>query len=77
MSELIAIQYQQFDMLGDECVTDFRGFADPMTVCSMTGIAKRAIDQRNIVLIFSQNGNRYALTPVQMRSLRGLRKPPW
>ena len=42
MSELIAIQDQQFDMLGDKCVTEFRGLADPMTVCSMTSIAKRA-----------------------------------
>jgi hypothetical protein len=43
----------------------------------MARIAQRTVDQRDIVLIFGQDGDGNTLMPVQMRSLRRLPKPSW
>ena len=44
-------------MLGAEGIAQLARFVDPVAFCSMTGIAKCAVNLRYIVLIFSQNGD--------------------
>jgi hypothetical protein len=65
----IAVQNQQFHMLGGERPAEVPGFVDPVAMCRVAGIAQRAVDQCNVFLIVSQDGNGNALAPVQIAFL--------
>jgi len=42
---------------------------DPVAMCRVAGIAQGAVNQRDIVLVFGQDGDRNAVTPVQIAVL--------
>jgi len=56
-------------VLFGERLTKIIGKPDPMSMSRMSGVAQGAVDQCNIVLTFSQNGNRNTLSPVQIAIL--------
>ena len=44
-----------------------------MALRRMPGVAKRAVDQRNVILTFTQDGYRDAMAPVQIAFLATVR----
>jgi hypothetical protein len=61
----IAIQDYEFDIFGRQSIGQFFGGRYPMTMGCVTRVAQRPVDEFDVVLIFTQHGNRDALAPVQ------------
>ena len=76
---MVAIENQQFNMLCSQRGGKLRGTFDPVTMSGMAGIAQRAVYECNIILIFGQDGYRYAMAAVQLAVLAdagGIRTHP-
>ena len=61
-----AVENDQVDALGTQRLVEFPRTFDPMAVCDVACIAQSTVYSLDVVLIFSQDGNRYDLSLVQM-----------
>ena len=61
-----AVENDQVDAIGAQRLVEFPRTFNPMTVCDVPCIAQSTVYSLDVVLIFSQDGNRYDLSLVQM-----------
>ncbi len=69
----VAIDDDEFDLLGRERVIELAGPIDPVTVRRMPAVAERAVDECHVVLVLGQHGNGDAVAVVQCAVLACLR----
>ena len=61
----VAVDDDEFDLLGREGVVQFAGPVDPVTMRGMAAVAERTVDECDVVLIFGQYGYGNAVGVVQ------------